>query len=108
MASPGPVTEVVHASGPHVPGLLARVERRLAALAGGSGPELAGHGGATIAAGGKRPRPLLVAIAPGDEDGDGVVRAGVPGDPVHLTTPVTADVLAAAPPLRRRPAVLRP
>ncbi|MDP9345519.1 MAG: polyprenyl synthetase family protein [Actinomycetota bacterium] len=96
MASPGPVTEVMHASGPHVPALLARVETRLATLAQGYGDELARHGGATIAAGGKRLRPLLVAIAAGDEDGDGVVRAGIAVELVHSATLVHDDVLDAA------------
>jgi geranylgeranyl pyrophosphate synthase len=96
MSSPGPVTEVVHAAGAHVPGLLARVEERLASLAQGYGDELARHGGATIAAGGKRLRPLLVAIAAGDEDGDGVVRAGVAVELVHSATLVHDDVLDAA------------
>jgi geranylgeranyl pyrophosphate synthase len=106
MASPGPVTEVMHASGPHVPALLARVERRLAALAEGRGPELAEHGGATIAAGGKRLRPLLVAIAAGDEDGDGVVRAGVAVELVHSATLVHDDVLDAASLRRGAPTVV--
>ena len=96
MSSPGPVTEVVHAAGTHVPALLARVEERLASLAQGYGDELARHGGATIAAGGKRLRPLLVAIAAGDEDGDGVVRAGVAVELVHSATLVHDDVLDAA------------
>jgi geranylgeranyl pyrophosphate synthase len=96
MSSPGPVTEVVHAAGTHVPALLARVETRLASLAEGYGDELARHGGATIAAGGKRLRPLLVAIAAGDEDGDGVVRAGVAVELVHSATLVHDDVLDAA------------
>ncbi len=96
MSSPGPVTEVMHASGPHVPALLARVEQRLATLAAGYGDELARHGGATIAAGGKRLRPLLVAIAAGDEAGAGVVRAGVAVELVHSATLVHDDVLDAA------------
>jgi geranylgeranyl pyrophosphate synthase len=96
MSAPGPVTEVMHASGPHVPALLARVEQRLATLARGYGDELARHGGATIAAGGKRLRPLLVAIAAGDEAGEGVVRAGVAVELVHSATLVHDDVLDAA------------
>ncbi len=106
MASPGPVTEVVQASGPHVPALLERVERRLAALSEGHGPELAEHGGATIAAGGKRLRPLLVAIAAGDEDGEGVVRSGVAVELVHSATLVHDDVLDAASLRRGAPTVV--
>ncbi|HEY0344494.1 MAG TPA: hypothetical protein VGC59_07595, partial [Solirubrobacteraceae bacterium] len=59
------VEAIVRAAGPHVPRLLARVEERLVALANGHGPILAQHAGATIAAGGKRLRPLLVLLAAG-------------------------------------------
>ncbi|MGZ4275899.1 MAG: polyprenyl synthetase family protein [Solirubrobacteraceae bacterium] len=106
MSSPGPVTEVVHASGPHVPALLRRVEERLARLATGYGPELETHGGATIAAGGKRLRPLLVAIAAGDEAGPGVLRAGVAVELVHSATLVHDDVLDAASLRRGAPTVV--
>ena len=57
MAVTGPVTEVLRAAGDHVPGLLVRVEERLAELAADHGATLAEHAGATIAAGGKRLRP---------------------------------------------------
>jgi geranylgeranyl pyrophosphate synthase len=96
MTSPGPVTEVVQASGPNVPAVLARVETRLAAVSAGHGAELAAHGGATIAAGGKRLRPLLVALAAGDESSADVVRAGVAVELVHSATLVHDDVLDAA------------
>ena len=58
--------------------------------------ELARHGGATIAAGGKRLRPCWWRIAAGDEAGDGVVRAGVAVELVHSATLVHDDVLDAA------------
>src|SRR6476661_2596645 len=96
MSAPGPVTEVMHASGPHVPALLARVETRLGTLAHGYGEELARHGGATIAAGGKRLRPLLVAIAADEDDGEGLVRAATAVELVHSATLVHDDVLDAA------------
>jgi geranylgeranyl pyrophosphate synthase len=92
----GPVTEVIRAAGDHVPGLLARVEERLAALAAGHGAALAEHAGATIAAGGKRLRPLLVFLAAGDEDGEGLVRAATAVELVHSATLVHDDVLDAA------------
>jgi len=94
--APQPVTEVIRAAGDHVPGLLDRVERRLAALAGEHGAVLAGHAGATIAAGGKRLRPLLVFLAAGDEDGEGVVRAAAAVELVHSATLVHDDVLDGA------------
>ena len=75
MAVSGPVTEVIRAAGDHVPGLLVRVEERLAELAAGHGVTLAEHAGATIAAGGKRLRPLLVFLAADEEDGEGLAAA---------------------------------
>jgi geranylgeranyl pyrophosphate synthase len=96
MAVTGPVTEVIRAAGDHVPALLARVEERLAALAAGHGATLAEHAGATIAAGGKRLRPLLVFLAAGDAEGEGLVRAATAVELVHSATLVHDDVLDAA------------
>jgi geranylgeranyl pyrophosphate synthase len=89
MAVTGAVTEVVRAGGPHVAALLDRVEDRLAELAAGHGAALAEHAVATIAAGGKRLRPLLVFLAADDEDGEGL-------ELVHSATLVHDDVLDAA------------
>jgi geranylgeranyl pyrophosphate synthase len=96
MAVGGPVTEVIRAAGDHVPGLLVRVEERLAELAAGHGVALAEHAGATIAAGGKRLRPLLVFLAADEEDGEGLVRAATAVELVHSATLVHDDVLDAA------------
>jgi octaprenyl-diphosphate synthase len=96
VAVTGPVTEVMRAAGDHVPGLLRRVEERLTALAAGHGAALAEHAGATIAAGGKRLRPLLVFLAAGDEDGEGLVRAATAVELVHSATLVHDDVLDGA------------
>ena len=96
MAVTGPVTEVIRAAGDHVPALLARVEERLAELAAGHGVTLAEHAGATIAAGGKRLRPLLVFLAADEEDGEGLVRAATAVELVHSATLVHDDVLDAA------------
>ena len=95
-SSPGPVTEVVRAAGEHVPGLLARLEGRLAELATDHGAALGAHAGATIAAGGKRLRPLLVFIAAGDHAGEGLVRAAAAVELVHSATLVHDDVLDGA------------
>lgn len=105
MAVTGPVTEVLRAAGDHVPGLLARVEERLAELAAGHGATLAEHAGATIAAGGKRLRPLLVFLAAGDADGEGLVRAATAVELVHSATLVHDDVLDAAALRRGMPTV---
>ncbi len=101
------VAAIVRAGGSHVPLLLARVEERLAALAAGHGPILAEHAGATIAAGGKRLRPLLVALAAGPQarrTGD-VVAAATAVELVHSATLVHDDVLDAAALRRGRPTV---
>ena len=95
------------AAGPWVPGLLAAVEQRLTEIAAGHGQPLATHAGATIAAGGKRLRPLLVLVAAGSapEDPSELVRAGVAVELVHSATLVHDDVLDAAPLRRGRPTV---
>jgi geranylgeranyl pyrophosphate synthase len=101
------VEAIVRAAGPHVPVLLARVEERLAALAAGHGPILAQHAGATIAAGGKRLRPLLVLLAagPGGAGSRDVVAAATAVELVHSATLVHDDVLDAAPLRRGLPTV---
>jgi geranylgeranyl pyrophosphate synthase len=96
MAVTGPVTEVMRAGGSHIPDLLDRVEQRLADVAAGHGVLLAEHAGATIAAGGKRLRPLLVFLAADAEDGEGLVRAAAAVELVHSATLVHDDVLDAA------------
>jgi geranylgeranyl pyrophosphate synthase len=101
----GPVTAVVHAGGPHVLPLLGRVEDLLREVAGGHGPVLAEHAGSTISAGGKRLRPLLVILASGGGDGDGLVRAATAVELVHSATLVHDDVLDLAPLRRGRPTV---
>jgi geranylgeranyl pyrophosphate synthase len=101
------VEAIVRAAGPHVPLLLARVEERLAALATGHGAILAEHAGATIAAGGKRLRPLLVLVAAGNDraGSDGLVAAATAVELVHSATLVHDDVLDAAPLRRGLPTV---
>jgi geranylgeranyl pyrophosphate synthase len=96
VAVTSPVTEVIRVAGDHVPALLARVEQRLGELAADHGEPLAEHAGATIAAGGKRLRPLLVFLAAGDEDGEGLVRAATAVELVHSATLVHDDVLDGA------------
>jgi geranylgeranyl pyrophosphate synthase len=93
MAMTGPVTEVMRAGGSHIPDLLDRVEQRLGEVAASHGALLAEHAGSTIAAGGKRLRPLLVFLA---EEGEGLVRAATAVELVHSATLVHDDVLDAA------------
>jgi geranylgeranyl pyrophosphate synthase len=100
------VARIVEAGGPHVPPLLARVEERLAAIAAGHGEVLARHAGATIAAGGKRLRPLLVLLAAGpDAPGEAAVRAAAAVELVHSATLVHDDVLDDAALRRGHPTV---
>jgi len=103
----GQVTAIVHAAGEHVLPLLERVERLLLDVASSHGSPLAGHAGATIAAGGKRLRPLLVILAAGPprDDGDGLVRAAAAVELVHAATLVHDDVLDRASLRRGRPTV---
>jgi len=105
----GPHTAVMQAGGEHLAGLLERVEERLAALACDHGRVLGEHAGETIAAGGKRLRPLLVFLAAGADpggDGDGLVRAATAVELVHSATLVHDDVLDAAALRRGRPTVV--
>jgi geranylgeranyl pyrophosphate synthase len=97
MASAEAVAAVIEAGGAHVPGLMQRLEARLAELASSHGSLLAEHAGSTIAAGGKRLRPLLVFVAAGADapDLDGVLRCAVAVELIHSATLVHDDVLDA-------------
>jgi geranylgeranyl pyrophosphate synthase len=109
MASAEAVLAVIEAAGAHVPGLMDRLEGRLAQLASEHGDVLAEHAGSTIAAGGKRLRPLLVLLAAGpppDADAETrLLRAAASVELVHSATLVHDDVLDDAPLRRGRPTV---
>ncbi len=102
---------IAEAAGPHVPELLGRIESRLGEIAAAYPEPLSGWASGTIAAGGKRLRPLLVLVAAGppegwrDPDGAGLVRAGVAVELVHSATLVHDDVLDAASLRRGQPTV---
>jgi geranylgeranyl pyrophosphate synthase len=85
-----------------------RVEERMALLATGHGPVLTRHAGATISAGGKRLRPLLVCLAAGTPppETEGLVRAAVAVELVHGATLVHDDVLDGSALRRGRPTVI--
>jgi geranylgeranyl pyrophosphate synthase len=81
----------------------------LAAVAATGGGALGQHAGSTIAAGGKRLRPLLVFVAAGappPADDTGLLRAAVAVELVHSATLVHDDVLDGAPLRRGRPTVV--
>src|SRR3954467_7016357 len=84
------------------------LEVRLAEVASSHGPALGEHAGATIAAGGKRLRPLLAFVAArSDPAGRGAaLRAAVAVELVDSATLVHADVLDAAVLRRGRPTVV--
>jgi geranylgeranyl pyrophosphate synthase len=99
---------VIEAGGAALSRIMDRVEQRMAELAAGYGPALARHAGATIAAGGKRLRPLLVCLAAGappPETGS-LVRAAVAVELVHGATLVHDDVLDGSALRRGRPTVV--
>jgi len=108
MASAESVAAVVSAGGAHVPELMDRVEARLRAVATSHGPVLGEQAEATIAAGGKRLRPLLVLVAAGPQpaDDEALVRAGAAVELVHAASLVHDDVLDGAALRRGRPTVV--
>jgi geranylgeranyl pyrophosphate synthase len=102
------VRAVIDAGGDPAARLMERLEARLAELATGHGALLARHAGQTIAAGGKRLRPLLVFLAAGapPPETDAVLRAAVAVELVHSATLVHDDVLDGSPLRRGRPTVV--
>jgi len=105
-AVPPPVTKVMRAAGTWLPPLMDRVERRLGDLVGGHGAALAEEGGATLSAGGKRLRPMLVLLCAGPDAGERALRAATAVELVHMATLVHDDVLDAAPLRRGLPTVV--
>jgi geranylgeranyl pyrophosphate synthase len=103
----GSVQAVVDLGGEQVGRLLDGVERRMAELAIGHGPLLARYAAETIAAGGKRLRPLLVCLAAGAPpvETDGLLRAAVAVELVHGATLIHDDVVDGSPLRRGRPTV---
>jgi geranylgeranyl pyrophosphate synthase len=101
------VQAVVDLGGEQVARLLERVEQRMEELAVGHGPPLARHAAQTIAAGGKRLRPLLVCLAAGapPPETDALLRAAVAVELVHGATLIHDDVLDGSALRRGRPTV---
>jgi geranylgeranyl pyrophosphate synthase len=104
------VDAVVRAGGPQLAVLMERAEQRLAELAAGHGATLTRHASATIAAGGKRLRPLLVFLAAGDDVGPAasgrLVRAAAAVELIHSASLVHDDVLDGAALRRGAPTVV--
>jgi geranylgeranyl pyrophosphate synthase len=96
---------VLAAGGPALSRLLHRTEERLAEVAEGHGTELGGHATGTLAAGGKRLRPVLVFLCAA-ENGDGrLVAAAAAVELLHMATLVHDDVLDRSELRRGRPTV---
>ena len=104
-AVPPPVTQVMEAAESWLPRRMAQVESRLADVVTAGGERLGPDASATLEAGGKRLRPMLVLLCAGPEAGPGATRAAAAVELVHMATLVHDDVLDAAPLRRGRPTV---
>jgi octaprenyl-diphosphate synthase len=102
-AVPPPVTAVLDASSRWLPSRLGQVEEVLREQCDGYGELLATGAGETLAAGGKRLRPLLVLLCAGADGGERSARAAAAIELVHMATLVHDDVLDDAPLRRGRP-----
>ena len=102
------VEAVVAAGGVEARNVMDRVEERMRALAASHGALLARYAGETIAAGGKRLRPLLVCLSAGVPvpETDGLVRSAVAVELIHAATLVHDDVLDGSALRRGRPTVV--
>jgi geranylgeranyl pyrophosphate synthase len=95
---------VLSAGGPSLARLLERTEARLAEVAETHGAVLGAHAAGTLAAGGKRLRPVLVFLC-GDTEDERLVGAGAAVELLHMATLVHDDVLDSAGLRRGRPTV---
>jgi ubiquinone/menaquinone biosynthesis methyltransferase len=96
---------VLDAHGGHLRALVERAERELQTNASGYGTSLAAASQGTLAAGGKRLRPVLVFVCGAGHDGEPLVRAATAVELVHMATLVHDDVLDGALLRRGRPTV---
>ncbi|HEU4737989.1 MAG TPA: polyprenyl synthetase family protein [Solirubrobacterales bacterium] len=102
---PPPVTAVLDASSRWLPARLGEVEELLREAVAGHGETLGEDAGATLAAGGKRLRPMLVLLCAGPERREEAVRAAAAIELIHMATLVHDDVLDDAPLRRGLPTV---
>jgi geranylgeranyl pyrophosphate synthase len=87
---------VLDASSRWLPAKLGEVEEQLREQSRGHGKLLSADTSATLAAGGKRLRPLLVLLCAGADGGEAAVRAATAIELVHMATLVHDDVLDEA------------
>jgi geranylgeranyl pyrophosphate synthase len=102
---PPPVTAVLDASSRWLPARLGEAEEVLRGAIGNHGEVLGEAATATLAAGGKRLRPMLVLLCAGPQSGEETVRAAAAIELVHMATLVHDDVLDDAPLRRGLPTV---
>jgi geranylgeranyl pyrophosphate synthase len=102
---PPPVTAVLDASSRWLPARLGEVEELLREAVAGHGEKLGEDAGATLDAGGKRLRPMLVLLCAGPGRSEVAVRAAAAIELVHMATLVHDDVLDDAPLRRGLPTV---
>ena len=99
------MTAVLDASSRWLPARLGEVEELLREAVAGHGENLGEDAGATLGAGGKRLRPMLVLLCAGPERSDAAIRAATAIELVHMATLVHDDVLDDAPLRRGLPTV---
>ena len=102
---PPPVTAVLDASSRWLPARLGEVEELLRSAVAGHGETLGADAAATLDAGGKRLRPMLVLLCAGPGGDAATVRAATAIALVHMATLVHDDVLDNAPLRRGLPTV---
>ncbi|HEX2468760.1 MAG TPA: polyprenyl synthetase family protein [Solirubrobacterales bacterium] len=100
------MTQVMDAAQAWLPRRMGAVEARLREILGGHGEQLASEARATLEAGGKRLRPMLVLVCAGPDAKESAIRAAIAVELVHMATLVHDDVLDAAPLRRGVPTVV--
>lgn len=101
---PEPVTAVIDNAGTWLPQGLTDVESALTSAVNDGGP-LSPDALATLKAGGKRMRPMLVLLCAGPDGGPAAIRSAVAVELIHMASLVHDDVLDRAPLRRGRPTV---
>ncbi len=102
---PPPVTAVLDASSRWLPARLGEVEELLRQSIADHGERLGQDAAATLDAGGKRLRPMLVLLCAGPENSANALRAAAAIELIHMATLVHDDVLDDAPLRRGLPTV---
>jgi geranylgeranyl pyrophosphate synthase len=103
---PPPVTQAMDEAESWLPALMAKAETRLGELVEGHGDALEGDARATLKAGGKRLRPMLVLLCAGPSAKAPALRGAAAIELVHMATLVHDDVLDQAPLRRGLPTVV--